>query len=520
MSETISDYPIRLVRGNYFQIAQPLSKITWEEGIQSSEDYVPAEGDVVKVALVRGTKRWYMDNVTIEDNILYYDNNGTLDVGTYDIEVRVVEAADGRKLRSYQTCRIRICYTNAEAGITDGDEFDVSTYEISSAVLLVMKGEKGNDGTVSFDELTPAQLAMITGRGVQSIILNADNTITVTYTDGTSYTSDSLCVIDADLDPESNNLVVNSAIATAIAELEAQIGAMGAGSPFINLNELLESTDAYTLTTAIEALLAYETETDKTYRKSGLVITYLLEDGTWQSKQFFGADIADFTDETLWDDFGGSADEEFSETSEKPVQNKTVTAAIERLNAAVFPFTINLSGGGTYEKGSTQTVNLGWSYSDAITSQSINGSALAADARSASFNGVTSTTTYTLSAVSGGTTYTKSVTATFRLRKYFGANANSELSDADILALSNAWATAYTMGETSLDCSGGKYIYYIIPTSLAPAGLPDFRVGGFANSDWEVTTQDVTNASGYTESYTIYRLRNIQTGSAITLQVK
>jgi hypothetical protein len=58
------------------------------------------------------------------------------------------------------------------------------------------------------------------------------------------------------------------------------------------------------------------------------------------------------------------------------------------------------------------------------------------------------------------------------------------------------------------------------PWHKAPASLPDFRVGGFSNSDWDVTQMDVTNSSGNQTNYTIYRLRNIQTGSSISLQVK
>ena len=214
-------------------------------------------------------------------------------------------------------------------------------------------------------------------------------------------------------------------------------------------------------------------------------------------------------------------DDELDTESENPVQNKVVAAAIERLNAKVFPFTITLNGGGTYEMGSSQTVNLSWSYTDnGITSQSINNDSVANDVRSKSFSNVSANTTYALRAVFGGTTYSKSVSANFQLRKYYGTSAKAVLENADILLMSTAWATGVALPETNMNCEGGKYIYYIIPTAIAPASLPDFRVGGFANSDWEVTTQDVTNASGHTANYTIYRLRNIQTGNPITLQVK
>lgn len=224
---------------------------------------------------------------------------------------------------------------------------------------------------------------------------------------------------------------------------------------------------------------------------------------------------------------GGSViihvDDVLDSESTNPVENRVIALALERLNAAVFPFSIKtFTGGGTFELGTAQTVALSWTYAyNDITSQQLNSDILPLAMRSIAFENVTATTTYTLRVVYGGQTYTKSVTATFKLKKYYGVSSKltSELTDADILAMSSAWADGYTMGEVTLNCSGGKYIYYCIPTSKAPSsGLPDFRVGGFSNSDWEVNTKIIAK-NNRVEGYTIYRLRNLQTGSAIRLQV-
>lgn len=303
-----------------------------------------------------------------------------------------------------------------------------------------------------------------------------------------------------------------------------EIGERVRDTTVININAMADSESAYTLETAIAALTGYEEENNVTYRKSGLVLTYKTDADTWESKQFLGDDVEDFEDESLWADFGCGkveVDDEFNAESENPVQNKVVAAAIERLNAKVFPFTITLSGGGTYELGSSQTVNLSWQYTDNdIDSQMVNGETVAKGMYQKQFTNVSSNTTYKLQVVYKGANYEKSTSVSFKLRKYWGTSAKTVLDSSDIIAMSKEFASDYKLDEKTVNCEGGKYIYFVVPASLAPVSLPDFRVGGFANSNWEETTQTVTNASGNSSSYKIYRLRDIQTGDSITLQVK
>lgn len=187
----------------------------------------------------------------------------------------------------------------------------------------------------------------------------------------------------------------------------------------------------------------------------------------------------------------------------------TLPAQVSRLMSKVFPFTMSLSGGGTYEKGSSQTVNLSWTYDRDIESQSINNESLPVGSRSRQYTGVTTDTVYTLKAVQGEQAYAKSVSAQFKLRKYYGVSANSSLDNDGILSLSSAWAVR-AQASTVFDCTGGKYPYYILPTSMA-SGI-QFWIGGLRNTDWTEEVREITNAYGYKESYTIYRLNNIQTG--------
>lgn len=74
----------------------------------------------------------------------------------------------------------------------------------------------------------------------------------------------------------------------------------------INVNELCGSI-LYTLSTAIAAVLAKETEDRTTYTKPGIVLTYKASEGSWESKQFAGT-MESLTTEENWADFGGGGD--------------------------------------------------------------------------------------------------------------------------------------------------------------------------------------------------------------------
>jgi len=196
--------------------------------------------------------------------------------------------------------------------------------------------------------------------------------------------------------------------------------------------------------------------------------------------------------------------------------NTSLFADVSQLMGKVFPFTISFAGGGIYEKGSIRTINLTWDYDRDITSQSVNGETIAVDIRTKQYTDVVSDSTYNLSAVYDGQTYTKSTSVEFRLKKYYGVSAHETLTDEEVLALNASWA-ARVQSSTVFDCTGGKYPYYILPASMA-SGI-QFWIGGLRNSDWTAEVRDITNTYGHTESYTIFRLNSIQTG-VLNVEVK
>lgn len=135
---------------------------------------------------------------------------------------------------------------------------------------------------------------------------------------------------------------------------------------------------------------------------------------------------------------GGSTvtvDDTLNAESVNPVQNKVITEQINTMNELlaqldekVFPTTLSVSGGGTYDEGTSQTVMVSWKLQkngQTLTPESVtvNGESVDLATGYKVFVDVTTTTTYRVEVVYKGKTYTGSTTATFKKTyyRYYGA---------------------------------------------------------------------------------------------------
>ena len=135
---------------------------------------------------------------------------------------------------------------------------------------------------------------------------------------------------------------------------------------------------------------------------------------------------------------GGSTvtvDDALNAESVNPVQNKVITEKINAMNELlaqldekVFPTTLSVSGGGTYDEGTSQTVMVSWKLmknGQTLTPDSVtvNGETVDPATGYKVFTDVTTTTTYRVEVVYKGKTYTGSTTATFKKTyyRYYGA---------------------------------------------------------------------------------------------------
>lgn len=172
----------------------------------------------------------------------------------------------------------------------------------------------------------------------------------------------------------------------------------------------------------------------------------------------------------------------------------------------------------TVEKGSTVTqVILSWSKNKVFTSQSLNQGigTITASAINYTDNSTFSTNrTYTITGSDGTTSTSASTSVSFVNKRYYGTNTNTSLINSQILALNNEFASSRANTHT-YNCAAGTYIWVCYPASL---GLATFYVSGL-ESTFTLTIQNVTNSSGYTESFNCYRSTQLQHGSDITLVV-
>ena len=97
-------------------------------------------------------------------------------------------------------------------------------------------------------------------------------------------------------------------------------GSLTAGSEMVididNLCGRPSVGDYYTLQSALERLVAYQTEHSTTYAKEGLIICYRVAENVVECKQFNGV-VSDFKEIGLWRDFGGGGKVETSDTPEE-----------------------------------------------------------------------------------------------------------------------------------------------------------------------------------------------------------
>lgn len=129
---------------------------------------------------------------------------------------------------------------------------------------------------------------------------------------------------------------------------------------------------------------------------------------------------------------------------------------------------------------------------------------------------LTSDKTYTLTCTDAvSATDSSSKTVSFSHKRYWGVSANSSLNDSEIRFLSKEFSSSKSKSVT-YDCAGGKYPYFCYPAAF---GLPTgVMVGGLAFSDYTVSAQSFTNASGNTTTFNVVRFNNIQNGAAIAAQ--
>lgn len=218
-------------------------------------------------------------------------------------------------------------------------------------------------------------------------------------------------------------------------------------------------------------------------------------------------------------------------TSKAGVMTADMYKTFQKMELATFPLTLNIvpSSDSIFEVGAsyTPTINISVSRKGTNVTSGSNINVVGVPTLSGSISSnkqtwiptsaVRANQKLTVTATYGSQSASKVYNVFFKYKKYWGVSTNASLTSAQVLTLGNStWADSKAMGATTFDCTGGKYVYYVVPSSV---GVPEFWVGGLKNSDVVITNANVTNASGGTTTYQIMRLTNIQTG-VLSIQFK
>jgi len=155
------------------------------------------------------------------------------------------------------------------------------------------------------------------------------------------------------------------------------------------------------------------------------------------------------------------------------------------------------------------SVTLDWSLNKPASSVKIDGNVIQTAGTTGSITltnlNIKNDKTWTLTAEDEkGTATIKTTSVTFLNRAYWGT-AIEFTTEAMSSALASSKEQTFTVTANS-----GEYIWYAIPSRM---GACSFNVGGFGGGFTLVNTINITNGSGYSESYYIYRSDNASLGS-------
>ena len=190
---------------------------------------------------------------------------------------------------------------------------------------------------------------------------------------------------------------------------------------------------------------------------------------------------------------------------------------VTELEDAVFPYSLSVSGGGVFEKGTTQTINVSWVMKkggSVVTPDSSKVNGEPATGTSKQFAGVTTTTTYNVEATKAGKTKTGSTTVVFVAASYCGVVAHDfTASESSIKALSKTVKNTkgYTISGQTVN---NQKMCYAYPKSLgALTSIKDANnfdyINSYVRSEMQVNGEtyyvyvlkDATSVSGFKQVY-------------------
>lgn len=191
---------------------------------------------------------------------------------------------------------------------------------------------------------------------------------------------------------------------------------------------------------------------------------------------------------------GGSTvqvDTTLNPDSNNPIANSAIAELLMKLDEKVFPITFSVSGGGTYEEGTTQIVTVTWKLQkDGATltpdSVTVNEEVIDPSVNYKVFTDVTSSTSYKVVATYKGKQYTGTATVTFKktyYRYYGGLPSGTEVGKITVDIVKKLKKEACTSAAVTLSYTcDDQRMSYAYPKKF---GLLKDVIDPFFNSSYD-----------------------------------
>ena len=172
------------------------------------------------------------------------------------------------------------------------------------------------------------------------------------------------------------------------------------------------------------------------------------------------------------------------------------------LEDKVFPLTISVSGGGTFEKGISRTITVSWTVKkgdQVVDAESTTVNDSPVEGTSKQFTDVSETTTYTVKATYQSKQVSGSTKATFIAPMYFGfARWSSAADGLNITSLTKQAIKTSPNGSYSLNNpTTGYYLWLCVPNSMT--------INKVTSSGFDVPMEASTSGSTSVDTYKCYR---------------
>lgn len=240
----LSERPkIKHVYGNVLKMAIPLTLRTIElvetevdgqtvqEAVATDTDFIPSNKYPVIITLSKfGVKLPILAKMR-DGNIAFFEDDGTIEIGTYDITVTCKDD-NGKPYRFNQKTALQVVSATEDAGIKTPIEYEITTWYLDAAIYMAIKGEDG----VGIEDIETISSGEIGGV----------NTITITLTDGRTRSFTILNgsgTVDDVFNINSPSPISNRAVTTKFNSLDSQIADLFGDADYNSTNKIIRFWD-------------------------------------------------------------------------------------------------------------------------------------------------------------------------------------------------------------------------------------------------------------------------------------